>query len=158
MCMCNVLSHSAVSDSVRPCGLQCTRLLCPWISQARVLGWVVISSSRGSTWPRDRSHIPCASCIGRQADSLPLSPLGSPVINVTVPIRKTFKTINVKRENKLEVRHGRNCSSLGRAEVGSSQKRVLCCGPGGEERSNIHQAQRCDFKKENGLSREQWRF
>ena len=32
------------------------------IPQARMLGWVVISSSRGSSWPRDRTHV---SCIGR---------------------------------------------------------------------------------------------
>ena len=44
------------------------------ISQARMLQWVVISFPRASFWPRDRL---CVSCI-RQADSLPLSPQGSP--------------------------------------------------------------------------------
>ena len=29
------------------------------ISQARILGWVAISSSRGSSGPRDRTHVPC---------------------------------------------------------------------------------------------------
>ena len=33
------------------------------ISQARTLEWVAISFSRGSSWPRDRTHV---SCIGRQ--------------------------------------------------------------------------------------------
>ena len=33
------------------------------IFQARILEWVAISSSRGSSWPRDRS---CSSCIGTQ--------------------------------------------------------------------------------------------
>ena len=32
------------------------------ISQERILEWVVISSSRGSSWPRDRIRV---SCIGR---------------------------------------------------------------------------------------------
>ena len=32
------------------------------ISQARILGWVAISFSRGSSWPRDQT---CVSCIGR---------------------------------------------------------------------------------------------
>ena len=32
------------------------------ISQARILEWVAISFSRGSSWPRDRIHV---SCIGR---------------------------------------------------------------------------------------------
>ena len=28
------------------------------ISQARILEWVAISSSRGSSWPRDQTHVP----------------------------------------------------------------------------------------------------
>ena len=35
------------------------------LSQARMLEWVVISSSRGSCQPRDQTHISCSSCIGR---------------------------------------------------------------------------------------------
>ena len=33
---------------------------------ARILEWVAISSSRGSFWPRDQTHVSCGSCIGRQ--------------------------------------------------------------------------------------------
>ena len=33
-----------------------------WLSQARILAWVAISFSMGSSWPRDRTHVPC---IGR---------------------------------------------------------------------------------------------
>ena len=36
------------------------------ILQARILEWVAISSSRGSSQPRDGTHISCISCIGRQ--------------------------------------------------------------------------------------------
>ena len=36
------------------------------ISQARILEWVAISRSRGSSWPRDPTLISCVSCIGRQ--------------------------------------------------------------------------------------------
>ena len=36
------------------------------ISQARVLEWVAISSSRLGSQPRDQTHISCVSCIGRQ--------------------------------------------------------------------------------------------
>ena len=35
------------------------------ISQERVLEWAVISSSRGSSGPRDGTHISYASCTGR---------------------------------------------------------------------------------------------
>ena len=36
------------------------------ISQARILEWVAISSSRGSSRPRGRTQVSCVSCIGRQ--------------------------------------------------------------------------------------------
>ena len=36
------------------------------ISQARILEWVAISSSRRSSRPRDWTHISYSSCIGRQ--------------------------------------------------------------------------------------------
>ena len=42
---------------------QPARLLIHGISQARILEWVVISFSRGSSWPRDWTYV---SCIGRQ--------------------------------------------------------------------------------------------
>ena len=35
------------------------------ISQARILEWVAISFSRGSSWSRDWTCISCVSCIGR---------------------------------------------------------------------------------------------
>ena len=34
--------------------------------QARILEWVAISSSKGSSWPRDQTHISCISCITPQ--------------------------------------------------------------------------------------------
>ena len=48
------------------------------IFQARILEWVAISFSRGSSRLRNRTHISCVFCIGRQ--SLPLSHLGSPLL------------------------------------------------------------------------------
>ena len=36
------------------------------ISQARILDWVDISFSKGSSWPKDWTCISCVSCIGRQ--------------------------------------------------------------------------------------------
>ena len=37
-----------------------------WILQARILEWVAISSSRGSSQPRYGIRVSCVSCIGRQ--------------------------------------------------------------------------------------------
>ena len=35
------------------------------IFQARILEWVAISSSRRSSWPKDRNCVSCSSCTGR---------------------------------------------------------------------------------------------
>ena len=35
------------------------------ILQARILEWVAISSSKGSSWPRDGTYVSCISCISR---------------------------------------------------------------------------------------------
>ena len=36
------------------------------ILQARILRWVAISSSRGSSQPKDQTHVPSVSCTGRR--------------------------------------------------------------------------------------------
>ena len=56
------MEHSQLDSSVRG------------ILQARILEWVVISFSRGSSPPRDQTHL-----LHWQAVSLPLSLLGSPL-------------------------------------------------------------------------------
>ena len=38
-------------------------LLCPWDSPGKTTEAVAISSSRGSSWPRDQTHTSCISCI-----------------------------------------------------------------------------------------------
>ena len=49
--------------------------------QARLLEWVAISFSRGSSWPRDRIQVSYVSCIGKcRSHSLPLAPSGSQLI------------------------------------------------------------------------------
>ena len=53
------------------------RLLCPWDFPARTMEWVSISSSRGSSQYRDWTWVSCIS-LHWQANSLPLSHLGSP--------------------------------------------------------------------------------
>ena len=67
--------------------LNCVRLFCnpmDWspssspvheISQAKILEWVAISFSRGSSEPRDQTHISCVSCT----DSLSLNHQRSPI-------------------------------------------------------------------------------
>ena len=52
--LCNPMDHSLPGSSV--CG----------ILQARILEWVAMPSSRGSSQPRDRTHVSCVSCTERR--------------------------------------------------------------------------------------------
>ena len=59
-CIICVFVCSVVSDSLQPHGLPGSSVR--GISQARMLEWVAISSSRGTSWHRDWT---CVSCFGR---------------------------------------------------------------------------------------------
>ena len=52
-------SLSVVPDSVRPHGLQPTRLLCPWAFPGKNTGVGCHFFSRGSSWYRDRTQVSC---------------------------------------------------------------------------------------------------
>ena len=59
-----VLNRSVVPNCLQPHGPWQVRFLCPWdFFQARILEWVAISSSRGSSWTRDQTRVSCVSCI-----------------------------------------------------------------------------------------------
>ena len=45
--------------------LNCRRISVHGILQARILEWVAMPSSRGSSWPRDWTHVSYISCTGR---------------------------------------------------------------------------------------------
>ena len=51
--LCNPVDYSPLDFSVHG------------ILQARILEWVAMSSSRGSSWPRDQTHVSYVSCLGR---------------------------------------------------------------------------------------------
>ena len=55
-------SRSIVSNSLQPCGPQPARVLSPWDSSGKNTRTGAISSSRGSSRLRDRTHV---SCFGR---------------------------------------------------------------------------------------------
>ena len=56
-----------MSDSLWPCGPYPPGSSVHGISQTRIWEWVAISSSTGSSWPRDWTHVSCVSCTGRWA-------------------------------------------------------------------------------------------
>ena len=65
--LCDPVNHSPPGSSVRG------------ISQARILEWVAIPSSRGSSRPRDRTLISHDSCFGRRRVLLSLAPPRKPL-------------------------------------------------------------------------------
>ena len=62
--LCDPMDYSLPGSSVRV------------ILQARILEWVAMPSSRGSSQPRDRTRVSCVSCTGRQVIYLLLLPPG----------------------------------------------------------------------------------
>ena len=63
--MCaQLLSHVRLCDPM-DCSLPGSSV--HGILQARILEWVAIASSRGSSCPRDRTQVSYVSCIGGQA-------------------------------------------------------------------------------------------
>ena len=56
----NVCAWAQSCPTMQPHGLEPTRLFCLWLSQVRILEWVAISFSRGSSQPKD---LTCVSCI-----------------------------------------------------------------------------------------------
>ena len=75
MCVCLVIVQLCDSMDRSPPGSSVHEIL-----QARVLEWVAISSSRGSSSPRDQNWVSYNSCLCRR-NLLPLSHLGNPVIH-----------------------------------------------------------------------------
>ena len=61
-----MLNQEMASDSLWPRGLEPIGLLFPWDSQAGILDWVAISSSRGFSWPGGQNYIFYISYIDRQ--------------------------------------------------------------------------------------------
>ena len=61
--LCSATRSCLILWDPMDCGLSGFSL--HWISQARILVWVVISCSRGSSSLRDQTQVFCISCIGR---------------------------------------------------------------------------------------------
>ena len=61
-CCCHLLTKSGLTlCDLMDCSPPGSSV--PDISQATILGWVVISFSRGSSWPSSRTLVSCISCL-----------------------------------------------------------------------------------------------
>ena len=56
---CTSVGRSDMSYSLQPSGLWASSFLCPWNSPSSTFEWAAISSSRGSSWPRDQTQVFC---------------------------------------------------------------------------------------------------
>ena len=81
MCMCVPSCFSCVWLFVTPWTVAHQTPLIHGILQARVLEWVAVPSSRGSSRPRDWTPVSYVSCI--QVGSLPLASPRKPQVQVT---------------------------------------------------------------------------
>ena len=72
-----MLSRSVVSKFCDPMDCSPSGSFVHGILQARILKWVAMPASRGSSWPRDRTCISCVSCTA--GSYLPAEPLGKPI-------------------------------------------------------------------------------
>ena len=64
MCLCSVLGCVQLFATPLDCSSPGSSV--HGMSQARILGWVAISFSRGSSQPKDWTNISCISCTGMQ--------------------------------------------------------------------------------------------
>ena len=69
VCVCVCKSRQLSPTLCNPMTVACQAPLPMGILQARILEWIAIPSSRGSSPPRDQTHVSCGSCM--QANSLP---------------------------------------------------------------------------------------
>ena len=68
------LSHKGSPKPLQSCSILCDPMDCSLpgcsvhfsILHARILEWVAMSSSRGSSQPADQTHVSCVSCTGRR--------------------------------------------------------------------------------------------
>ena len=67
------LMRNVCAKSFQSCPILCDLMYCSppgssahGIFQARILEWVAMPSSRGSSWPSDSSHVSYVSCNGRR--------------------------------------------------------------------------------------------
>ena len=65
VCVC-VHSMTVMSNSYDPMDSSTPDSFVLGIFQARILEWVAISVSRGSSWPKDQTRVSRVSCLGRQ--------------------------------------------------------------------------------------------
>ena len=99
---CAVLSRSDMSDSLRPCGLQPARLLCPW-GFSRQESWSGLPCPPPGDLPHPGTE-PRTPAL--QVDALPSEPPGKPLVapksHDTCPYKRHMGEIRQTRESDVK--------------------------------------------------------
>ena len=101
------------------------------ILQARILEWVAISFSRGSSRPRDRTHVSCVFCTGRR---VPYH-LGIPYVSYSVlvqslsPVRLFVTPWTAARQASLSFTISWNLLRLMSIELVMPPNHLILCCP-----------------------------
>ena len=107
-----LLQGTFPTQELDPGLLHCRQILYPMSQQGnpRTLEWVAMPSSRGSSPPRDRTHVSRISCIGRWVLHHQQH-LGSPIIMhlspqiINQPIKQTSKSVEDRGMYALHAGH-----------------------------------------------------
>ena len=96
--------------------------------QARVLEWVAISSSRGSSWSDNRTHISCLFCIA--VGFFPSEAMGKPILSLSLN-NWCRLSLDLAR-NKLDclVKLSVNSACQGSPSVGLAACFLIAANPG----------------------------
>ena len=103
---------------------------------SRIPEWVAMPSSKGSSWPRDQTHVFCVSCIDRQV-LLSIAPPGKPIYSKCSP--EILFMVIYSREMKTYV-HSKTCRYI------VTKCKFLC-----PTHSEVKQTEMSEFESEKGL-------
>ena len=95
-----MLGCSLISNSLWPHGSSLPGFSVHGILQARILEWVAISYSKGSSQPRDQTYVCCISCTGRWV-LYPQHHMGSQFSILCVRKSMLFRTESCQRGKPL---------------------------------------------------------
>ena len=104
------------------------------ILQERILEWVVMPSSRGSSRPRHRTGVSYVFCIGRQG-SLPLAPPGKSQKSCG-PLAKTSNSSGLGRAG----RRGQERPGAGDTQADSGKTNMSILGKGKEMKGSSRES------------------
>ena len=126
------------------------------IFKARILEWVAISFSRGSSWSRDQTQVSWVSCNGKRMDSLPLSYLGIPGIKYELYFTRAKYTdliIGILHTRKLKLRENEwLCQDKGSEGEGNPHLLEVTRTPSAQNFMLRHECSWNNLKKTFGLS------